>query len=690
MYVRLGFSVAASVDPDILFIDEALSVGDEHFRGKCINRLNEFRERGKTILFVSHDMGAVKSMCQWVVLMDKGEVLEQGTAEQVADAYLKRAQGARQRAHVGGQPRHQRVPALGLGRDRGHRGRALGRESKVRARVHHRRAVPRADRAGARTRTRHCPVFGLGLYRSDGTYVNGSNHHWRDRPIELARRQGRREGVVEMAVDGLPLLQGQYYLTTFLYDHSKAAPTAIDHREHVPARSRCSTPRHLQHGMLFMHSPLERQRSRPSGRVAESTRVNPRRERRALPFDQYQRYRLVADLLTRLAEERSPCEVLDVGGRTALLRGFLPKDAGRPWWTSSPPPRPGSCSGTAARLPFRDDAFDAVCGLRHAGARASAVARGLRGRMRPGEPRLRGCSPVRTTPSASAEAEKLLQKFLKDKLQLEHRYLHEHRHNGLPSARAPSASSRAGRGWWRATVTPTSSAGSCSCACRCTWTTTRRCADSPPGCTSSTTASLYDSDHAEPVYRHVVVAAIGAARLPKVDELLDAPVAPAGALRQTFDMLGQLVHFDRERTWWLSVRGELERVIASYKEQGDAWQKGAELSKEQLAKAQERYEQIFAAYQSSESGRKWAVGQLEATQAALAAAKAGTGIDELRAELEQARLARAQADKELAETRGKLRGAEELLAQRELVYDEQQRELSSRWKSLVRFFTGGR
>jgi ABC-type multidrug transport system ATPase subunit len=91
MYVRLGFAVASSVDPDVLMIDEALSVGDEHFKGKCINRLNEFREQGKTTIFVSHDIGAVKSMCQHVVLLDKGEMLEQGSAEKVADEYLKRA-----------------------------------------------------------------------------------------------------------------------------------------------------------------------------------------------------------------------------------------------------------------------------------------------------------------------------------------------------------------------------------------------------------------------------------------------------------------------------------------------------------------------------------------------------------------------------------------------------------------------
>src|SRR5262249_48329274 len=91
MYVRLAFAVAASVDPDILMIDEALSVGDEHFRGKCVNRLNEFREQGKTTVFVRHDMATVKNMCRHVILLDRGEVVEQGTAEKVADEYLRRA-----------------------------------------------------------------------------------------------------------------------------------------------------------------------------------------------------------------------------------------------------------------------------------------------------------------------------------------------------------------------------------------------------------------------------------------------------------------------------------------------------------------------------------------------------------------------------------------------------------------------
>jgi hypothetical protein len=252
MYVRLGFAVAASVDPDILMIDEALSVGDEHFKGKCINRLNEFREQGKTTIFVSHDMGAVKSMCQHVILLDKGEVLEQGTPEKVADEYLKRAKARG----------NERLSALNRGTSTYPRW-GTGEIETL--------DVDMLDGAGNathvfkvgepfRVRVRYVvhertenPVFGLGIYRSDGTYVNGANHHWRQRPILIDAAEKGEEGTVEMRFDTMPLLAGQYYVTTFLYDHSKAAPTAIDHREHAVTFEVIDAAR-LQHGMLFLPS----------------------------------------------------------------------------------------------------------------------------------------------------------------------------------------------------------------------------------------------------------------------------------------------------------------------------------------------------------------------------------------------------------------------------------------------------
>jgi len=260
MYVRLGFSVAASVDPDILMIDEALSVGDEHFKGKCINRLNEFREQGKTTIFVSHDMGAIKSMCQHVVLLDKGEILAQGQAEKVADEYLKRAKTRGNERLSLANRGSSAYPRWGTG------------EIET-------LEVELLDAAGAPTlvfqtnepfqvrlrykvhRDVRRPVFGLGIYRSDGTYVNGSNHHWREHPLAIEEARAGEEGEVRMSFEHMPLLQGAYYLTSFLYDHSKAAPTAIDHREHA-LTFEVLDPRRLQHGMLYLPTRWELVRRR--------------------------------------------------------------------------------------------------------------------------------------------------------------------------------------------------------------------------------------------------------------------------------------------------------------------------------------------------------------------------------------------------------------------------------------------
>ncbi|MBN1901048.1 ABC transporter ATP-binding protein [Candidatus Sumerlaeota bacterium] len=87
MYVRLGFSVAASVNPDILIIDEALSVGDAHFQQKCVRRIREIHEKGVTLLFVSHDPGAVRNLCRHAILMEEGAIISSGDSEEMLDHY---------------------------------------------------------------------------------------------------------------------------------------------------------------------------------------------------------------------------------------------------------------------------------------------------------------------------------------------------------------------------------------------------------------------------------------------------------------------------------------------------------------------------------------------------------------------------------------------------------------------------
>lgn len=89
MFARLAFSVAISVDPDILIVDEALSVGDVFFQNKCYRRFEEFRERGKTILFVTHDMGSVIRYCNRCVLLNAGKKIAEGNPQEMVDLYKR-------------------------------------------------------------------------------------------------------------------------------------------------------------------------------------------------------------------------------------------------------------------------------------------------------------------------------------------------------------------------------------------------------------------------------------------------------------------------------------------------------------------------------------------------------------------------------------------------------------------------
>lgn len=89
MFVRLAFATAINVDPDIVIIDEALAVGDVAFQQRCINKLKDLQKEGKTILFVSHDTSAVKSLCTDAVLMNQGKILDVGSPDKIVNKYLK-------------------------------------------------------------------------------------------------------------------------------------------------------------------------------------------------------------------------------------------------------------------------------------------------------------------------------------------------------------------------------------------------------------------------------------------------------------------------------------------------------------------------------------------------------------------------------------------------------------------------
>lgn len=89
MFARLAFALSINVDPDILIVDEALSVGDIYFQAKCFNKMNEIKKRGTTILLVTHDMSSVVKYCDKVVVLNHGKKLKEGSAKEMVDVYKK-------------------------------------------------------------------------------------------------------------------------------------------------------------------------------------------------------------------------------------------------------------------------------------------------------------------------------------------------------------------------------------------------------------------------------------------------------------------------------------------------------------------------------------------------------------------------------------------------------------------------
>ncbi len=286
----------------------------------------------------------------------------------------------------------------------------------------------------------------------------------------------------------------------------------------------------------------------------------------SLPFDQYQRYRLVSDLVDRFRGERGSgaLDILDVGGRTALVRQFLPQDR-VVLVDMERSDEPGLILGDGSALPFRSRSFDVVAAfdtLEHVppARRTAFVAECAR--VSKGWIFLAG--PYRA-PEVD-EAEELLQGFLAQKLGLEHRYLEEHRTNGLPERSTVEEELRAA-GWRVASIGHGNLERWLALMCM------EMYMDADPLLRPIAARffrfynrTLYASDHAAPVYRHVVCAALGDAPLPSVEtlaeELLAPGVAPRGATRAIAELAAELCAFDREQNVWRQELARLEGIIA--------------------------------------------------------------------------------------------------------------------------------
>jgi lipopolysaccharide transport system ATP-binding protein len=209
MYARLGFAVAVHLEPDVLLVDEVLAVGDEYFQHKCFAKIAELRRAERTIVLVSHDLGAVGRLCERAMWLDDGRVGAIGATRDVVNAY-QRTVGEREqreraaRGEVGARWGSKKVELTGariVGPDRTERV-VLESGSPAAIEIAYRNPAAVTD-----------AVFGVYVYRDDGIGVYGTNTL-----MDGAEVPVRSEGVARFAIDALDLLSGAYDVDVGIID----------------------------------------------------------------------------------------------------------------------------------------------------------------------------------------------------------------------------------------------------------------------------------------------------------------------------------------------------------------------------------------------------------------------------------------------------------------------------------------
>jgi ABC-type polysaccharide/polyol phosphate transport system ATPase subunit len=208
MFVRLGFSVAITVEPDILMVDEVLAVGDESFQLRCMEKFAELRRSGRTIVIVSHGLDAVRNICDRAAWLDHGSLMKEGEAHDVVTAYLESVRDDR-RAHesADGIVTAEETADVGAG---WHIGSVQlldddGKDAGV---------VPSGSPVTIRIEMESGAdediAMAIGLYRTDGVHVAG--------PVHKFRTKGIGPRVVEYRIPYLTLATGVYDVSLRLLD----------------------------------------------------------------------------------------------------------------------------------------------------------------------------------------------------------------------------------------------------------------------------------------------------------------------------------------------------------------------------------------------------------------------------------------------------------------------------------------
>jgi ABC-type polysaccharide/polyol phosphate transport system ATPase subunit len=223
MYVRLGFAVAIHTNPDLLLVDEVLAVGDVSFQRKCFDSIEKFRRRGGTLLFVSHDLNTIQTLCDRVVWLEKGVIQTQGAPVDVLMDYhrffAKRDEAQHQAESDSEEKAAQAVEASkqhwGTGRVRikqvelwdadGHERTNFYNGESITIRLHY-----ETDEVIEK------PIFGLAIYNQHGIHICGPNTKFGGLTIPILTKSG----VISYHVPALPFLNGGYQVSVAVVNQS--------------------------------------------------------------------------------------------------------------------------------------------------------------------------------------------------------------------------------------------------------------------------------------------------------------------------------------------------------------------------------------------------------------------------------------------------------------------------------------
>ncbi|HEX7355889.1 MAG TPA: ABC transporter ATP-binding protein [Mycobacteriales bacterium] len=208
MYVRLGFSIAINVDPDVLLVDEVLAVGDQEFQDKCAAKFAEFKRNGKTVILVSHALGSMRQMCDEVAWLDAGKVVDVGPPDLVIDRYIDVGHHAEEgkdgsRRWGTGEVTVTDVAVLDA---HGNPTTSVHTSDEASIRVRYDAHQPVAD-----------PLFGLTIQTREGTviWMQDTGHAKLDIPLVDGR------GEVLFHVPNMMLLPNHYDLNVSVQDRSR-------------------------------------------------------------------------------------------------------------------------------------------------------------------------------------------------------------------------------------------------------------------------------------------------------------------------------------------------------------------------------------------------------------------------------------------------------------------------------------